>query len=119
MRSSSENGKEIGLGLFKGKCEKFSDKLKINLPHIGFNLVENPRTKNLERNSDNSPFYFVHSYRVSMNKNVNNSDAKYSKTFYGEDFISFVEKENIFGAQFHPEKSHKIGLQLLKNFLEI
>ena len=119
FESGSENGKEIGLGLFKGECEKFSDNLKINLPHIVFNLVENPRTKIWKEIPDNSPFYFVHSYRVLMNKNVNNSDAKYSKTFYGEDFISFVEKENIFGAQFHPEKSHKIGLQLLKNFLEI
>ena len=93
--------------------------MKINLPHIGFNLVENPRTRIWKEIPENSPFYFVHSYRVLMNKNTNNSDVKYSKTFYGEDFVSFVEKENIFGAQFHPEKSHKIGLRLLKNFLEL
>ena len=54
-----------------------------------------------------------------MNENINNNTVKYSKIFYGEDFISFIEKENVFGAQFHPEKSHKIGLRLLKNFLEI
>ena len=119
FETSSENGKESGLGLFKGECEKFSDNLKINLPHIGFNLVENPNTKIWKEIPYNSPFYFVHSYRVLMNENINNNTVKYSKTFYGEDFISFIEKENVFGAQFHPEKSHKIGLRLLKNFLEI
>ena len=117
--SSSENGKESGLGLFKGECDKFSDNLKINLPHIGFNLVENQRTKVWNGIPDNAPFYFVHSYRVLMRENSNNKDVKYSKTFYGEDFVSFVEKENVFGAQFHPEKSHKTGLRLLKNFLEM
>ena len=65
------------------------------------------------KNIDNpSPFYFVHSYRI----NFFEQDAIISKTFYGEDFVSFIEKKNFYGAQFHSEKSHKAGLKLLSNF---
>ena len=118
FESSTENGKESGLGLFQGECKKFSENLSVDLPHIGFNLVENPKTKIWNEIPQSSPFYFVHSYRVSLGeKNIDNN-VKYSKTFYGENFISFIEKDNIFGAQFHPEKSHNIGLKLLKNFIE-
>jgi imidazole glycerol-phosphate synthase subunit HisH len=117
FNSGTENGKEYGLGLFQGECNKFSNKLEVSLPHIGFNLVENNKTKIWKGIPSPSPFYFVHSYRVSpQEKNLD--QVKLSKTFYGEDFISFIEQDNIFGAQFHPEKSHKAGLNLLKNFAE-
>jgi imidazole glycerol-phosphate synthase subunit HisH len=111
-----ENGIENGLGIFNGTCEKFSEKLNLTLPHIGFNLVENPNTKIWHGINSPSPFYFVHSYRVSFDKNSSYENTKISKTNYGEDFISFIEKENVYGAQFHPEKSHKTGLSLLNNF---
>ena len=116
--SSTEDGKEYGLGLFQGECNRFSDNLKVSLPHVGFNLVDNYKTKIWKGIPDQSPFYFVHSYRILVNKKKSNQ-AKLSKTFYGEDFVSFIERENIFGAQFHPEKSHKTGLNLLKNFAAI
>ena len=118
FESGTENGKEHGLGLFQGECQKFSENLNINLPHIGFNLVDNPKTKIWKAIPQCSPFYFVHSYRILSRKQNNEKNVKCSTTFYGENFISFIEKDNIFGAQFHPEKSHKIGLRLLKNFIE-
>ena len=68
--------------------------------------------------SFNSPFYFIHSFRVLHNKKISQDKSKkYSTTFYGEEFISFVENKKIFGAQFHPEKSHKTGLKLINNFI--
>jgi len=120
FESSSENGEEQGLGLFEGKCEKFSKGLNLSLPHIGFNLVDNPKTKIWKNIPNKSPFYFVHSFRVPLNGQIKKKESKsqISKTFYGENFISFIEEKNIFGAQFHPEKSHKLGLNLIKNFAE-
>ena len=115
FQSSSEDGSENGLGFFKEKCEKFSSNLDINLPHIGFNLVNNQKTKIWKDIPNNSPFYFIHSYRV---KNIN-KEYKHAKTIYGEEFISFIEYENIFGAQFHPEKSHRLGLKLINNFSKL
>lgn len=111
-----ENGNQNGLGLFRGTCEKFSDKLNLSLPHIGFNLVENTETKIWKGIINPAPFYFVHSYRILLNKDIDNKEIKISKTNYGEEFISLIEKNNIFGAQFHPEKSHNTGLSFLNNF---
>lgn len=108
-----------GLGLIDGTCEKFVNLHKINLPlpHIGFNNVTYKKTKIWENIPQNSFFYFVHSYRV---KNIShNFDYKISTTKYGEEFISFIEYKKIFGAQFHPEKSHASGLKLIKNFCEL
>ena len=62
-----ENGPQDGLGVFQGKCEKFSEKLNLSLPHIGFNLVENPKTSIWKGINNPAPFYFVHSYRVLTN----------------------------------------------------
>jgi imidazole glycerol-phosphate synthase subunit HisH len=108
-----EHGKTKGLGLFKGKCEKFKKNKKFPIPHVGFNIVKHQNTKIWKDIPNLSPFYFVHSYKISPKKN-----AKQSLTKYGEEFISFIERDNIYGAQFHPEKSHKIGLKLIKNFIE-
>ena len=89
------------------------------MPHIGFNLVSHPKTKIWKDIPNNSPFYFIHSYRIINDKKNYDKNENISNTFYGENFISFIENNNTFGAQFHPEKSHKIGLKLIKNFVEI
>ena len=119
FESSSENGKEIGLGLFKGKCEKFSDNLKINLPHIGFNLVENPRTRIWKEIPKILPFISFTLYRVLMNKNTNNSDVKYSKTFTAKILFPLSKKKIFLEHNFILRRAIKSGLRLLKNFLEI
>lgn len=113
FEGGSEGGRNIGLSFFSGVCEKF--KTNIIVPHIGFNTVQHNKTKIWNNIPNNSSFYFVHSYRV---KNTNdNYDC--CETDYGEKFISFIENENVFGSQFHPEKSHNSGLKLLQNFLNL
>ena len=114
FEEGNEHGKIKGLGLFRGKCEIFSKNNKLTLPHMGFNFVKHKNSMIWKNIPNPSPFYFVHSYRIKDTKD----DVLTSKTHYGEEFVSFVEKKNIFGAQFHPEKSHKIGLKLLSNFIE-
>lgn len=111
--SSSEEGGVDCLGLIKGKVEKFDASLKV--PQIGWNQVENiDNSKLLKGLEDNSYFYFVNSYYC------NPIDAKIIKgvTDYGLRFCSVLEKDNLYGVQFHPEKSGKSGLQLLQNFWE-
>lgn len=115
----TEDGNENGLGFFEGVCEKFKKK-GLSLPHIGFNTVTYYKNSKIWNNIENhSPFYFIHDYRLLANCISEPTECKISKTFYGEEFISFIEKNNIYGAQFHPEKSHITGLVMLKNFIEI
>ena len=107
-----------GLGFLDGKCKRFFNKNennKLALPHVGFNQVNHTSSKIWNGIKNPSYFYFIHSYRVSHVEGLTN----YAKTNYGEEFISFVEKSKIFGSQFHPEKSHSIGLNLLKNFCNL
>ncbi len=107
-----------GLGLIEGKCEKFSKKIekeKFPLPHVGFNAVNYKKSKIWNGVKNNSYFYFIHSYRISHKYNQNLS----STTLYGEKFISFVESSKIFASQFHPEKSHLVGLKLINNFCNL
>ncbi len=112
FKSSSEDKSIKGLNLLDGNFKKFSKKKKI--PHIGFNYVHHDQKGIWKGIKNPAPFYFLHSYRIKKNflKNV-----KFFSTFYGEEFVSFVNKKNIFGVQFHPEKSHKEGLKFIKNFL--
>ncbi len=113
-----ENGNEKGLGLFEGVCEKFKEYPDLSLPHIGFNLVKQESSKVWKDIPVNSPFYFVHSFRITKNNDLMcDKNKKCSTTFYGEEFISFIENQKVFGAQFHPEKSHKTGLKLINNFI--
>ena len=107
-----------GLGFFEGKCKKFfqnNQTNKLPLPHVGFNEVDHKNTKIWSGINNPSYFYFIHSYRI------NSSEGLYdcAKTTYGEEFISFIEKSKIFGSQFHPEKSHLIGLNLINNFCKL
>lgn len=116
-KRSSEGGGE-GLGWIDAEVVKFdvSDKLKFKVPHMGWNQVCVKKESSLMRDiSAEAEFYFVHSYYM---KNKNQSDLL-SETQFDLIFTSAVEKENIFGVQFHPEKSHDAGARLLKNFVEM
>ena len=116
--SESEESKgEKGLNIFSEKIKKFSEfeDKSIKIPHMGWNQVEISQNHFLlECIKSNEDFYFVHSF---ASKEANQNEI-YSKTFHGEIFNSAVGKDNIFATQFHPEKSGKSGLKILKNFID-
>jgi len=113
----SEEAEGSGLGIFKGRVRKImGDKGNLKLPQIGWNNIK--KTKNCELLAgipDESYFYFAHSYVVEPE----DEDVVAAVTSYGEEFPSVVARRNIFGVQFHPEKSGETGLKLLRNFVEI
>jgi imidazole glycerol phosphate synthase, glutamine amidotransferase subunit len=112
FEESAEFGKTKGLGLLKGQVNRFDDDSLI-VPHVGWNQVEKTSTSPLLNDvSENSFFYFVHSYYCEPA----DKDVIVGETEYGVTFASVVAKKNIHGVQFHPEKSQNAGLQLLKNF---
>ena len=111
----TENGISRGLDLLPLEIGEFkSENLGIKIPHIGFNQVlsneDSILFNGLPRNSD---FYFVHSFRMLPQLSV----GKSATTFYGEKFLAAYEHRNVFGTQFHPEKSQTNGLTLLQNFI--
>jgi len=107
---SEENGIHKGLGWIDGHI-KALPKNDLKLPHMGWNKVK-PTKKNSLINNDED-YYFVHSYYFQCQNNEN----ILAETQYGISFASIVGKENIYGVQFHPEKSSSYGLNLIKNFL--
>ncbi len=111
----SEEGSVNGLGWLNARTIKMiTENEKLKVPHIGWNSVKILKYNTLISNSDDDAgFYFVHSYHVVCS---DFSDVL-STTQYGIEFVSGVLKDNILGVQFHPEKSHKIGLKLLQNFI--
>jgi imidazole glycerol-phosphate synthase subunit HisH len=117
LTSSSEEGKLPGLGWIDARTVKFNfTNNSLKIPHMGWNTVNIKKESPLIENLPEEPrFYFVHSYYISCN---NNSDVL-TTTHYGIDFHSIIQHENIYGAQFHPEKSHKFGMKLLENFARI
>ena len=111
FEESEEFGPTKGLGLLKGCVKRFDDGLLV--PHVGWNQVsKRSTTPLLDDVSDSSFFYFVHSYYCEPE----DENAIVGETEYGVTFASVIAQKNIFGVQFHPEKSQTIGLQLLKNF---
>lgn len=117
MCKNSEEGDSEGLGWFDSTVHKFDfeDALNYKVPHIGWNSIslekDAPIMKGIEQKA---LFYFVHSYYAKASgKDVLN------KTNYNTDFVSALSKENIFGVQYHPEKSHDVGQQLIKNFINL
>jgi imidazole glycerol-phosphate synthase subunit HisH len=116
-RSEEFNSCAAGLGVFKGSVVRFSAKHGLKIPEIGWNQVKLAKADcPLYRDiPDGSHFYFVHSFYP---KPADDSIVA-TRTDYGETFASSVWKDNIFATQFHPEKSQKAGLQLLRNFVEL
>jgi glutamine amidotransferase len=110
----SEESPGKGLGLIKGRVKKFNETLKI--PHMGWNSITQTRDSPLlDGISDGSYFYFVHSYYPEPE----NTKDTLAITEYNQSFTSIVEKKNIYGTQFHPEKSGTMGAHLLENFVSL
>jgi glutamine amidotransferase len=114
---NSEEGTLPGLGLIKGEVKKFLNTSSLRVPHMGWNSIE-PKSDSILFNrklEENNPlrFYFVHSYYTECH---NESDISAS-CIYGNKFTCAIENKNILGVQFHPEKSHKYGIDLFKRFL--
>jgi len=117
MQILSDEGHEDkitkGLGIISGKIKKFSNK-KLIIPHMGWNTIRvNQADPIVKKNLNEKDFYFVHSY---IYENINKENIL-GLTTYGKNFPSIINKGNIYGVQFHPEKSHKNGLKLIKNFI--
>jgi len=117
LTNGSEEGGLSGLKWIDADTLKFQfEDNNMKVPHMGWNFIKPQLASPLLTELNNeSKFYFVHSYYVKC-KNTENALAS---TQYGFDFHSIIQYENIFGAQFHPEKSHKFGMQLLTNFSKI
>jgi glutamine amidotransferase len=117
FKSSEEGNNPKGLGWIDGSIQKFnSDRFSgtEKIPHMGWNRVKLMKQSSLLLGLDEySRYYFVHSYHMK----VNNTEDILLKTNYGYEFVSAVERGNVIGVQFHPEKSHKFGLKLYGNFV--
>ena len=107
-----ENKKNDGFGWVSGTVEKMKVPLDFKIPHMGWNTIQfknNDLFKDIDENSD---FYFVHSYEFkTVDENI------LATTNYASKVTAAIKKDNIFGTQFHPEKSHKNGQKLIKNFI--
>lgn len=116
-KSDEFNSCAAGLGLFKGKVIRFSGRNGLKVPQIGWNQVEVTKSDCplFQSIPDRSYFYFVHSFYPQPT----DRSIIASVTEYGETFASAVWKNNVFATQFHPEKSQKVGLQLLDNFVRL
>ena len=119
LADGSDEGQLPGLGLIPGRVRRFLFKehlAQLKVPHMGWNRVKpnhlHPLGRGLE---EGARFYFVHSYYFDCD----DPDNVLFRTSYGHDFASGVQRGQVMGVQFHPEKSHRFGLQLIKNFVEL
>jgi glutamine amidotransferase len=117
ITESSEEGKLKGLGWVKGLTKKFAfeNNKEFKVPHMGWNKVSVCKHSKLitAQSGEEKRFYFAHAYYVT----IANQDEELLSTSYGVPFTSGIEKDNILGVQFHPEKSHRFGMELLRNFI--
>lgn len=114
-KSSEEGGMHQGLAWFDAHVRLFPASLKVKIPHIGWNNLEFTRTHGVTSGLEGSPdVYFVHSYRVECSR----EQDVLAWCEYGEPFAAMIAKDNLSGLQFHPEKSQRVGLAMLKNFIE-
>ena len=115
FESSEESPGVKGLSIFKGTNKKFSGK-NLKVPQIGWNSIKIlKKNKLLEGVKEDTYFYFVHSYYVVPQ----DKEIIMTKTNYGVNFASGIQKDNIYAVQFHPERSGEVGLQILGNFVSI
>ncbi len=116
FEGSEESPGVEGLCLLEGEILRFPEERRLKVPHIGWNSLRYPRSGRLFQGiSQNAYVYFVHSYYLkSANKNVVTAETEYGICFHAS-----VERGNVFGCQFHPEKSSETGLKILKNFIDI
>lgn len=119
LSNKSEEGTLPGLGLIPGSVRRFkfdAEQAHLKIPHMGWNRAEPLREHSLCKGLESDArFYFVHSYFYECE----NPEHVLFKSTYGSDFASGIQRENVMGVQFHPEKSHRYGMQLLKNFIEL
>ena len=118
MAKDSEEGKTEGLGWLDANVRKMQvdDTLKFKIPHTGWNkIIQSKKSHLMKGIPELSEFYFVHSYCLRSNETSN----ILNETEYCFKFTSAIEKDNIFGVQYHPEKSHDVGEVLLKNFISL
>jgi glutamine amidotransferase len=118
MGNNSEEGNVNGLSWIDAEVVRFkvADTLKFKVPHTGWNQIKILKESLLMKNiPELSEFYFVHSYHLK----TNNKDDILNESEFEYRFVSAIEKDNIFGVQYHPEKSHDIGDVLLNNFINL
>ena len=116
LTRGSEEGTSPGLGWIPADTRRFPGNLGVKIPHMGWNVATSTRPCPLtERLDGEIRFYFVHSYCVQTDE----PHDTVLQTRYGVDFASAVQRDNIMGCQFHPEKSHRFGMQLLRNFADL
>ncbi|WP_429471925.1 imidazole glycerol phosphate synthase subunit HisH [Neobacillus sp. B4I6] len=119
FEQSEENGLTKGLGLLPGSVRRFpgrtSEGATYKVPHMGWNRLEFVNNSPLLKNVEEDYVYFVHSYYVD----AKNSDVLLAKADYHEQVSAVVGRDNVMGMQFHPEKSSKLGMALLDNFLQM
>ena len=114
-QSSTEGGLHQGLGWIEGQVDLLtSPSGKLKLPHVGWNEVEAAESRLYRGLSTRPSFYFVHSYQL-----ITQAALLVSRAEYGSSFVASLEQENLWGTQFHPEKSQKSGMQVLRNFLAL
>jgi len=111
---SSEEGNVPCMGILPGRVRRFATRADLPVPHMGWNQLEfRASSPLLDDIHEGDHVYFVHSYAVPV------SDLTVATASYGEPFTAIVQRGNVYGAQFHPERSAKIGAQLLQNFLRL
>lgn len=119
MTEQSDEGAEKGLGWINAETKRFPSDNQLKIPHMGWNEVEICRddalVKDLNGDDEAARFYFLHSYYVACR----NREDVLLQTGYGFDFDVAFRRENVSGVQFHPEKSHKFGMRILRNFGEM
>jgi len=115
LLNASEEGEMQGLGLVEGKVKHFPTDTKVKIPHMGWNFVKMSESSQLYSSAEELRFYFVHSY-IAECENPNHSVGI---AHHGRNFTCMVERSNIMGVQFHPEKSHRFGMTMLKTFASL
>jgi glutamine amidotransferase len=119
LSNRSEEGQLPGLGWIAAETRRFkfgSEQMSLKVPHMGWNEVRPHNQSTLFKGFDEIPrFYFVHSYHVCCER----VEDILATSYYGCEFVAAVKNENVMGTQFHPEKSHRFGMQLLRNFVSL